>query len=1277
MENLRTVWIPVYTKCRRREKAVIYGRYGFLIDFFEFASERLPSEPQPCGWRQQLVKKSTRLVLWIAGGLGALVLALMLFVTVVAPRVISDETTKALIRAEFAKAVGGSLDFDQLRISLLPTPGVAVDGASVAIPDVGQGKLESLKVYPRILPLFTGKVHVGKVRIHKPTLRVDLAKLPSLGREKSEQDPSRSLPEGAASLFDELASKLPNLEVEIKGGTLELVEEGETAFQIQDLDLDVLLPPAGPEARITCRSNLWQDLTIDGRLDAEDLDGIGQIEISRFHPHLLTDRFFPDAGITSTESTLYLRVNVRTDGLRKFHGELKASAPGMVLSKDGEGTTLEVENLGITFSIDEEEIDLTLDQLKLTSPGLRMSGKFSMDKTEPAVRLDLEARDMDVDAARQSALCLGGDVRLVRDIFDYVRGGRIPVITFRSRASELGGLGADEAFRIDGRLEEGRIHIRGVDLDPEEVEGDVVISQGFLEGEQLNARLGNSQAQDGKLRVGLHGEDAPFHLDIAVDADMAEVRPILIRIIKQGTFVEELALVDHVTGRTQGRMILGESLKSVEAEVDVSQCSLSARYRRIPYSIRIDSGQVFYETDSISGRNMSGTLGGSSFSGLTYRVGFGDSPQLDIESGRLKLLMDEIHPWLMSYESLRDDLDLFRDVKGRIELTRLRLKGPVLRTAEWDFLAEGMVKDLVIDTPLCPKPVPFSSGRLKATEGELRFTEMNARLLDAPVVASGVLYDYLRGLSKAEVDLNGTIGSEAFAWVSGDVINLPPLWNLRTPFPLADARLVWNREGETSFKGKAMFPMGAKASIDLVQGPESFVINRLSVQDESSRATLSVTRSVRSLGLKFTGNLAYSTMDKIFLSDVAPGLNLKGDFILNIRLDKPTFSKVQGHLEAQDFTIRYNWLGLAGTRIEILSLEASEEGIRIEPSQLILEDSHISVQGDLRFDPEGIEVDMDLASDAIAWETIARVIDRAKSEEPADEEEPSYWPRVEGTVRCRAESFTYGVFTWQPLHASVTFSPEDVRVAVTEGDMCGISTLGVVNMDGEELSLDFRLIAKERDLTPTFPCLSDTARQVTGTFDLTGHVSGTAKGEAVVQALQGKLELSARSGNILQDPVLTKVFGVLNVTEVLRGKMPDLRSDELPYDSLTIKADLQDGTLVLNETVLSGPTVGIVGDGTVHLIDKQVKIDLIVAPLRTVDFIVEKTPIVKNIMGGKLVTVPVRIAGDWRDPAVTMLQPGAVGSRLLGIMKNTLMLPVVLVEPVLPKKDDEEEEESP
>ncbi len=1107
---------------------------------------------------------------------------------------------------------------------------------------------------------------IASLQIEQPAFELDLARLQGFGKKKTETP--GSLPKQAASLLAVLASKAPDLDVKIENGRLDLVDGKEPVLSLRDLDASLVLPPMGPEFKINCQSNLWQDLSIQGGLDAKTLTGEGRLEFSRFQPHLLADRFFPNAGIACSESILYLRADVRTEGLRTFHGEVKTSVPRMTFSRAGEESALEIRDLGITFSVEEDRISASLDRLQMDAPRLSMSGTFEMDRAASDVRLELEARDLDVDSARKAALCMGGNIRVVRDIFDYVRGGEVPAITFRSRAPALDHLGKDEAFRIEGRMQDGRIHIRGPGLDLEEVNGEVVISHGILEGEGLEARLGNSRGHGGRLRVGLKGKDAPFHLEIGVDADMAEVRPILMRVIKPGTFVRELSLVNNIDGRCVGRMTLGENLQSVEAKVDVSQCRMSAEYRRIPYSIRFDGGEVSYETGSIGGRDMSGTLGKSSFSGLAFRIGFGDSPHLEIESGRFRLFMDEIYPWLLSYESIRRDLELFRDIKGWIDLTGARLTGPVLKPADWDFAVQAAMENVTVDTRLCPEPVPVASGRLEATPEKLGFKDVEAVLLDASAVASGTLHGYLQGLGTAEVDLRGRIGAKASQWLS-DTIRLPDDLRVRTPFALENATLVWARDGQDAFKGDFTFPEGTRASLDLLLSPGEFILRSVSVEDADSRATSSVTRTGDTLGLKFTGNLNHPTLDRIFVHNVVPEITLKGDFLLDIRLDKPAFSKAQGHLEAADFTVPYGWM--APFRFEGLSLDASERGIRVDSAHLLLDESHLSLQGDLGFSPEGIQVEMDLDSDGIDWDTIERVIDRAEGEEAADRESPSPWPWIGGTVRCSTETFTYGQFTWKPLLASVTFSPDDLRVAVTEADICGISTLGALKSSREGLSLDFKLIAKDGNLEPAFPCLSDTQRQVTGRFDLRGELTGVARGDAVVRALQGDLEFSASNGSILRDPVLAKVFSVLNVTEILRGKVPDLISNKLPYDSMTIKARLQDGSLLLSEATLSGPTVGIAGNGTVNLIDKEVDLKLIVAPLRTVDFIVERTPVVSNIMGGKLITVPVRISGDWKDPSVTMLSAAAVGSRLLEIMKNTLTLPVDLVEAGLPKQGEE------
>jgi len=71
-----------------------------------------------------------------------------------------------------------------------------------------------------------------------------------------------------------------------------------------------------------------------------------------------------------------------------------------------------------------------------------------------------------------------------------------------------------------------------------------------------------------------------------------------------------------------------------------------------------------------------------------------------------------------------------------------------------------------------------------------------------------------------------------------------------------------------------------------------------------------------------------------------------------------------------------------------------------------------------------------------------------------------------------------------------------------------------------------------------------------------------------------------------------------------------------------------------------------------------------VSPLKTVDTVVRNIPLVGNILGGSLVSIPVKVTGDINDPTVVPLSPSAVGSGLLGTMKRVFQLPFTLTQPL-------------
>jgi hypothetical protein len=61
--------------------------------------------------------------------------------------------------------------------------------------------------------------------------------------------------------------------------------------------------------------------------------------------------------------------------------------------------------------------------------------------------------------------------------------------------------------------------------------------------------------------------------------------------------------------------------------------------------------------------------------------------------------------------------------------------------------------------------------------------------------------------------------------------------------------------------------------------------------------------------------------------------------------------------------------------------------------------------------------------------------------------------------------------------------------------------------------------------------------------------------------------------------------------------------------------------------------------------------------MRSVDRFVEKVPVLGGLLGGTLISVPVRITGDIKDPQVNAFSLSSADSGLLGIMKKTLVLP--------------------
>ena len=168
--------------------------------------------------------------------------------------------------------------------------------------------------------------------------------------------------------------------------------------------------------------------------------------------------------------------------------------------------------------------------------------------------------------------------------------------------------------------------------------------------------------------------------------------------------------------------------------------------------------------------------------------------------------------------------------------------------------------------------------------------------------------------------------------------------------------------------------------------------------------------------------------------------------------------------------------------------------------------------------------------------------------------------------------------------------------------------------------------------------------------------------------MNGTFDISAKKGKIYKSKSLDKTLDLVNETENVKGKLPDLDKTVISYRELTMRGTMKENILKVDEGILDASKFGILARGEINLFKETMDLNALVAPVNSVQRIVGKIPVVGHILGGNLVSIPVKIKGNLHDPEVTFLSPSAIGSAFFGIIERTLKLPITIIEPILPAK---------
>lgn len=256
--------------------------------------------------------------------------------------------------------------------------------------------------------------------------------------------------------------------------------------------------------------------------------------------------------------------------------------------------------------------------------------------------------------------------------------------------------------------------------------------------------------------------------------------------------------------------------------------------------------------------------------------------------------------------------------------------------------------------------------------------------------------------------------------------------------------------------------------------------------------------------------------------------------------------------------------------------------------------------------------------------------------------------------------------TWEPVEGTATFDRDRTEIRLTGAKLCGINSPGRFSFSGDEFSLDLNLAGKGLDVATSYTCLTEGRVRATGSLDFSSKVTAKGKMHELVKNLKGPLQLTLKNGVIKQAEWVSRTLEVLNVTEIVKGRLPDLRTQGFAYTTMTLQGEFKNGKLIIHKFFMDGETLELVGYGEIHLEDETLDVQLLAAPLKTVDSVVKYIPGVNYLLGGSLVAIPVSITGTLDDPKVGVMSASAVSSSLYNLAKRTIATPFKLIEQINP-----------
>ncbi len=1189
---------------------------------------------------------------------------LLLLLLLCIPRIIDHDPIRRELTRRTSQFLSMPLKTSEVRLTFFPRPFLQIQNLQLRPSKALAVQVESLQVFPSWKDLFLGKARIQELRVKGPAFELqsgDRAHVP--------------LPDAQA--LQAVLQRLSKIEkTSIEDGRLR-IESRETTLlscsgiQAQARGLPLL------KLQVKGRSAQAKRFSVQFSGDPESLDFQGRLKLANLQLQEIA-KFFPPGYQDLGSSRVNLKAELKIASGNILESAFQANAPDWKLKGRRHDLLVIDPALQGRLHLSPESTRIFISDLHLENPEIQLSGEFGWEFASNTINCRVQASNFQIKALKKAWLSVG-ESQTLRKILSIVPGGQVQELALSTSGRSLSELG--DNFRLQGGLDKGTVIVPAPRLHLTDVRGSVLYEDGVLRCRQAGARMGGAEARNGEFVLGLKAMADPFLLRTEIEGSFEALPAVLRKTVHSESFLHELESFSEISGQGKGTLRIEKETRGWTVKAGLERGFLKAKMDRLPFPVRIGAGTVHWNSSQTKLHLEKLKASSSSCQSISAVVQADRKNPFEIETSEAVLEVQELLPWLRSPSSGFSSLPtkwrpgganlpaIQADPVGKVFVETGRLQGKLQDSENWDFRVKGSVQELRLHSKALPSPLQVKSGAFQAESGQakLALKDWKIHCLDGSAGLSLVLEAAKDETALVEfIFSQGRLRPEILR-VLHTRLPLPEDIELKGPIAI--------KQGSLQLRNGRIFELqfGLEASetaldINIRLPGDQQARYHFEVVDRFSKARIEIEQTAKNLfETSFSGYLDQRSIHNICRTQTYFMGSALGHFSLQVQPNPFHIKSALGKIQLNDL-----FLPIPGAQqrlgIENLEIKADPKQLRIQKGQMIWGTSAVNLSGTIDTAFQYNRVDLHCKAGNIAWDGIRSAFFAQKSKESTkDTRIADRLRKIRGSLNIKADTFQLDRFSWQPLQIELKFEKNRITLSSSaQSSLCSIRTPGTLSIEDGTIRLQARPEIAGRDLEDILSCFHGTKQQLTGRCSLTGNLQSRGSDwEGLKNAFQGSLHLSAENGRIYKATLLSKVLQLLNTTEIFFGSIPDLEKEGFAYHTLKMDCVLEDSILKIESGFLNAQSMAIEFIGRFDPRSTELELLIAVAPLKTVDRLLAKIPLIKGLTGNHLVSIPLKVSGTLDKHRITPIPPHRLGQNFLDMLKRTLKAPVAIIQPLL------------